>query len=431
MKRIFTVLISAAFACGVSALTINDVVIRQQWPWSGKVSIDFGIEGADSATHAVTVTAYNDSTLLGEIPAVALSGDTLIASNGWKHIEFDPAAVSFLKTQGLFSNFRVELAVGGDVLYLIIDLSKCAGEEGQITYVTRQALTNNEYGAWEPSPVQTNGVTVKDTVIWTDVTNQTVYATTKLVLRYIPAGFFQMGSPTNESYRWSEREKPHQVNLTKPFFAGVFPVTKAQWQLIMGSLPTNQNGSAEQSPVTTVTYDAVRGSTNAADNINWPLTTTNVTASSFIGMLRDFTGFGTFDLPTEAQWEYAGRAGVVNGILNGHDVTNATSDVNLGAVAWYQGNAVSVHQVGLREPNAWGLYDVQGNVCEWVLDWFEDDYTKEPAENPLGPVSGPTRISRGGGWATMAKDSRIARRGKDFPGIGNSNIGLRLFLNMP
>jgi uncharacterized repeat protein (TIGR02543 family) len=195
---------------------------------------------------------------------------------------------------------------------------------------------------------------------WTDE-----YKTTKLVLRRIEPGSFKM----NGSY---------DVTITKAFYCGVFEVTQKQYELVTGSKPSNFSG--DKLPVEKVSWNMVRGN---SDTYNWP-TIKTVDPNSFIGRIQARTGLN-FDLPTEAQWEYACRAGTIT--------TYYWGDSMDGAYAWYSGNSSSkTHIVGTRTPNEWGLYDMSGNVWEWCLDWYD------VISNSNGPDSGIYRILRGGGF---------------------------------
>ena len=216
---------------------------------------------------------------------------------------------------------------------------------------------------------------------WTDE-----YKTTKLVLRRIEPGKFKMGGE-------------YEVTLTKPFYCGVFEVTQKQYELVTGSNPSKFKG--DMRPVENVSYDHVRGKDEGA---KWP-TSSAVDASSFMGRLRARTGIDDFDLPTEAQWEYACRAGTKSRYDNGGD---SEEDLKkLGRFALNQkargrkesnadfarhepdgkgGYAENHTVVGSYLPNAWGLYDMHGNVWERCLDWWSD--LSGGATDPVGP-SGP------------------------------------------
>lgn len=209
------------------------------------------------------------------------------------------------------------------------------------------------------------------------------YKTTKILLRRIEPGTVKMGGT-----------KP--VTLTKPFYIGVFEITQKQYQLVTGSNPSSYKG--DMRPVEYVSWNDIRGNSST---YNWPNVTT-VDPSSFMGCLQSKTGLN-FDLPTESQWEYACRAGTTSDYNNG-----GSGDNDLKQLGRFSGNRTdgrggySEHTVvGSYSPNAWGLYDMHGNVYEWCLDWYAD-INSDPAADFLGAVSGSYRIRRGGTWAAAS-----------------------------
>ena len=265
---------------------------------------------------------------------------------------------------------------------------------------------------------------------WTDE-----YKTTKLVLRRIEAGTFTMGSPSDEIGRSdSEKEDKHSVVLTKPFYIGVFEVTQKQWELVMGINPSSYKG--EIRPVEYVSYNDIRGSSSGA---RWP-SSYEVDATSFMGKLRARTGLEAFDLPTEAQWEYACRAETTTALNSGMNLTNTSSDASMAAVGRYAYNRTdgkggySDHTaVGAYLPNAWGLYDMHGNVREWCLDWRTSTSSlgTSAATDPSGASSGTHREARGGCWEYEAWNCRSASRCGVTPSSRGKNLGLRLSMPLP
>jgi len=260
--------------------------------------------------------------------------------------------------------------------------------------------------------------------------------TTELWLRYIPAGTFTMGSPEDELGRWDE-ETQHKVTLTKPFYIGVFECTQKQWELVMGTRPSyfsNDDYYATR-PVEKVSYDMIRGATE--NGVNWPTTEYAVAESSFMGVLRVKTGL-TFDLPTEAQWEYACRAGTTKALNSNENLGDKKEDANMAEVGryWHNGGkdhspdcdtAAATAKVGSYLPNAWGLYDMHGNVFEWCLDWWDGSaYSPADATNPVGDATGSYRVLRGGNWDYKAGNCRSAVRSSNRPSVNYSNIGFRV-----
>jgi len=209
----------------------------------------------------------------------------------------------------------------------------------------------------------------------------------------ISAGSFQMGSFNGES-----REKPvHRVTLTKPFWMAKTEVTQAQWKQIMGNNPSRFKG--DQNPVEQVSW-------NDAMQFCKKLTEREQQAG------RLPKGW-IYTLPTEAQWEYACRAG-----------TTGKYAGNLDEMAWYKSNSGKTHPVGSKKPNAWGLYDMHGNVWEWCLDRY-GKYPSGSVTDPSGASSGSARVDRGGGWGRNASYCRSAFRGGNSPEYAGSRLGFR------
>jgi formylglycine-generating enzyme required for sulfatase activity len=268
---------------------------------------------------------------------------------------------------------------------------------------------------------------------WTDE-----YKTSRLVMRKIPAWTFTMGSPSNELGRFDD-EVQHSVTLTKPFYLGVFEVTQRQWELVMGSKPSHFNNLAYYAtrPVERVTYSMIRGSSSGA---GWPGSGA-VDAASFLGALRAKTGLPTFDLPTEAQWEYACRAGTTTSLNSGKNLTAETNCPHMDEVGryWHNGGSdnaqtgstdVATAKVGSYLPNDWGLYDMHGNVWEWCLDWYGD--YPGAVSDPAGAPPGASRVLRSGSWNYYgARDCRSANRTKHGPGYKSSSIGFRVARTLP
>ena len=237
--------------------------------------------------------------------------------------------------------------------------------------------------------------------------------TIELWLRKIPKGMFMMGSPENEVGHKAD-ETLHPVTLTHNYYMGVFECTQKQWELVMGNNPSKSKGDCR--PVEFISYDAIRGSSATAGG-GWPEHGHVVDASSFMGKLQAKTGL-LLDLPTEAQWEYACRAGTTAALNSGKNLASTKSDVNMEEVGRYgfnisdgKGGFMQHTKVGSYRPNAWGLYDMQGNVFEWCLDsWNGDDYGSEAVTDPVGQTTGQNRVTRGGHWRNGADYCRAANR---------------------
>jgi len=259
--------------------------------------------------------------------------------------------------------------------------------------------------------------------------NNDVCRTTELWLRLIPAGTFTMGSPPDERGRQGD-EETRLVTLSSPFYMGIFEVTQKQYLLVMGGTnPSREKGDAR--PVERVSYETLRGSSAGS---KWP-TDNEVDATSFFGRLREKTNLMA-DLPTEAQWEYACRAETLTALNNGNDLTAETQCPGMAELGRYAGNASDARwgysgrhtKAGMYQPNAWGLYDMHGNVREWCLDWH-GDYGTAPATDPRGTVSGNGRTQRGGDHSSPAATCRSAYRTKGYPYTTDDTLGFRICIH--
>ncbi len=243
--------------------------------------------------------------------------------------------------------------------------------------------------------------------------------TTELWLRRIPKGTFIMGSPTDElGHEYEERQ--HEETLTEDYYVGVFECTQKQYRLVMGRSSLEDNFDC--CPMCAVTYFMIRGS-SATAGAGWPEYGHAVDASSFMGKLQAKTG-KVFDLPTEAQWEYACRAGTTTAFNSGKNLTSIYQDPAMDEVGRYGYNAndgkggySAFTKVGCYLPNAWGLYDMHGNVWEWCLDLYE--YEDADPEEYI-------RILRGGSWCDRAVDCRASMRFYLYPSIGDYYKGFRI-----
>jgi formylglycine-generating enzyme required for sulfatase activity len=249
-----------------------------------------------------------------------------------------------------------------------------------------------------------------------DNLNNAIDKLTKLEMVSVAGGTFQMGCSSEQSGRDSDEkslsfskgkfhncdsdENPlHSVTLSS-FNISKYEITQAQWEIIMGSNPSDFKGS--NLPVENVSWDDVQ---------------------EFIRKLNAVTG-KNYRLPTEAEWEYAARGGNRS---RGYQYSGSNS---LSSVAWYANNSNSkTHPVGTKEPNELGIYDMSGNVWEWCSDW-KGSYSRSSQTNPTGPESGSYRVNRGGSWKSYASDCecRVVYRSSSLPEFRNKVIGFRLVL---
>ena len=290
------------------------------------------------------------------------------------------------------------------------------------------------------------------------------YKTSTLLMRKIMAKDVEwtMGSVA-ESGRNATRETRHKVMLDSNYYIGVYPVTQTQWEQVTGYNPSNFTTDRTMRPVEKVSYTDIREGKGTASTAASAASSSYYPAApngnSFLGLLRTRTGLD-FDLPSEAQWEFAARAGHGEGYWGDGSAmrikmsgNNTTTDVGLDLLGRYQYNGGKIGAnsgtdpaanceatngtaiVGFYLPNAWGLYDVHGNVWEWCLDWYEDNINAHggavnidpsaPAKT-LSGASGANRVNRGGGWIYAAGICRPAFRNYYTPTIRNYNIGFRV-----
>jgi formylglycine-generating enzyme required for sulfatase activity len=203
----------------------------------------------------------------------------------------------------------------------------------------------------------------------------------KLELVAIEAGSFIMGDDRGDA----EEQPAHKVTIGKPFYLGKFEVTQEQWEAVLDVNPSRFKDA--KLPVDRVSFEDCR---------------------AFVEKLNaQFAGAEvSFGIPSEAEWEYACRAGDTGQFCFGGD------EKKLGDFGWFEDNAAGrTHPVGEKNPNAWGLYDMHGNVWEWTADWYDDAYYRESPElNPTGPKNGVSRVLRGGSWSDPAIYCRPAYR---------------------
>ena len=214
----------------------------------------------------------------------------------------------------------------------------------------------------------------------------------------VEGGTFTMGATAEQESDAFDYEKPaHQVTLSD-YYIGKYEVTQEEWQAVMGKNPSYQ-----------------KGNNNPVENVSWN------DCQKFIKKLNQLTGL-KFALPTEAQWEYAARGGNKS---KGYKYSGSN---NIDDIAWYySNNGRKKHQVGTKQPNELGIYDMAGNVSEWCSDWY-GSYSSSSQTNPVGPSSGSNRVLRGGGWGDDARGCRVSYRDDFRPSYRLPYIGFRVVL---
>ncbi len=369
------ILIVLATGVGLWAVEVSVPIIpakvQQRYPWNGLVDIQLTnvmvdakvILSAKDMTTGQSLTVET-LTLAGELFTNGVS----VVTNESVHLVWD--AMTDVGGNAVIANARFFAAQKFDALYMVVDLSDGTSVT---TYPVSYLMSAPSSG-------------------WTDE-----YKTTKLVMRWIEPGTFREANIRD-------------VTLTKGYWMGVFEMTQRQYALVMGPGSNPSQLKGDMYPMMFISYNTIR------DSSSWPNDNT-VGTSSVLGKLRAKTG-RVFDLPTEAQWEYACRAGT----------TWDNSDV-MGWYGWYADNSdYTVHDVGLKLANPWGLYDMHGNVWEWCLDWT-GSLGSSAAMDPRGSASGSHRVLRGGGWCSSASSCRSTTRSGDYPSYGGNGFdfyGFRL-----
>lgn len=389
IKKLAAAIAVAGWTAVQAAVTVTNVTVQQRWPWNGKVDIDYEVvsDNADDSVFVYPLAKENDRNIA--IAPRTLSGDGV-----------DPAMVGARVKPGKHrmtwdmsvdeptlhsSSFTVTLHAVKGGMYLVVDLSEGPTAE---KYPIR-------YSDTPP-----------------DITSD-LCRTGELWLRLCLPGTFMMGSPSDEKGRqsngWDTRpdnslnyrtigfEDLHQVTLTKPFYIGVFEFTQRQYELIKGVKCTTSSGyTGDLRPACGVSWHSLRGFVAGEAYPEH----TQVDPDSFFGILRSKTGC-LFDLPTEAQWEYACRAGTSTPFNDGKEGAEAE---NIKKIARYSANyttevngyTYNYHTaVGQYQPNAWGLYDMHGNVREWCLDWYKESLGKSAVTDPVGPSKRDTYTYQG------------------------------------
>jgi formylglycine-generating enzyme required for sulfatase activity len=248
-------------------------------------------------------------------------------------------------------------------------------------------------------------------------------------MAYIPAGTFQMGSPLDEPGRVDNsyvKETLHTVTLTKGFYMSIYETTNAQYVAFLEAMNVGENGQAmvDGSDIRLASQRNMEWNGDSWVVIpgfeNHPVVYISWNAA------MAFADWAGGSLPTEAQWEYACRAGNQTAWYFG------SNESDLGDYAWYAGNSGNErHAVGGKLPNAWGLYDMHGNVEERCIDWFDIDLGSSPVVDPDYSLSSVSRVKRGGSYLSPAADTRSASRINALINIPNDGLGFRIVVNLP
>ena len=228
---------------------------------------------------------------------------------------------------------------------------------------------------------------------------ETITNSIGMELVLIPAGSFRMGGDKKLEQAEDHETPRHIVKISKTFYMGKYEVTQSQWSEIMNNNPSEFKDDIR--PVERVSWNDVQ---------------------EFIQKLNNKEETNKYRLPTEAEWEYAARADTESTYCFSGDIQI------LSQYAWYRKNSAGkTHPIGQLKPNAWGLYDVHGNIHEWCQDWFDRNYySQSPSNSPLGPSSGLAKVSRGGDWGSEDWYCRCASRSLNSPDRRSNRLGFRL-----
>ena len=407
MKKTSILVVAAMTAASLAAATVDSVSFTQDWPWSTDIKITYSLSGV-TAPVDITVETLDGDTAIPIATHNALKGDICgVANNGSHEILLDPVR-AFGKSRKAYSAFKVRLtasdstASADEVLYKIFDIVA-----GSCTDVKRKDLVNGKYGDYETdySKIAPNFTTsLDDVIIWTGVTNNIAYKTTHLVMRKINAAnkVWQSGDPDGTLTSKALVAPLCHVKLTYDYYIAVFETTVAQHARMnntastsVSALPRNGDG---------VNIDALYGHPTAADSQYLTVTSREHLTFPTNSYVRDVGGSTPlaklwsrtrnaghvyeFTLPTRAEWEFAARGGNDGVLYSGE----AQTLENVNKLAWHYGNSGGARQdVGTKLPNAYGLYDVLGNVIERVCSvgqfsagQSEAGTQEDPYVNPIG-----------------------------------------------
>ena len=352
----------------------------------------------DILTNHVSIGGQNIQNVIGDVNKLVSAGDHTIAwyaRRSWPDQRFDDPIVSVQLTASAADN-------PPDIMDIDLE-TKVVSYYASIDFLPDGALANDKY------------------------------RTSHLVMKKVHAAgkTFTMGSPTDENPNRLASEVQHPVSFTKDYYLAIYEMTRKQFALLgctvaatYGAQDTPYDGDdPDQTPIGRILYNNLRGSVD--DGIDWP--TTGSTVGGYLATMRSATGLA-LDLPTEAQWEFACRAGTTTAMYNGKPNAGTWGNSDCNDIAWYTGTSEQKpHAVGGKQPNDWGFYDMYGNVREWCLDWYAT-YGSTLAVDPQGPSSGTERVIRSSYYWDGSRGMRSAYRTSQYPRTADTTYGFRLCL---
>ncbi len=446
LRRQFTfagTLAAAMAAVAVPAVPSVDTVTMTQPGPTRLVNIDYTLSGADAVITLDIQTNANTSAGADDPGWTSIGGEAIGNATGevWKKVTNDGTTHQIKWRPDLswpdhiIANGGARAVVTAWSLdntpnYMVVDISAGAQQNTQKYYPAVEFLPGGLLG-------------------------NTDYRTSRLVMRKIMAKdvTWTMGSTTLEPYRDTD-ENTFRVSLTNNYYIGVFEITQSQWELVQTNRPApsyfTDLADRPMRPVEQVSYNEIRNVNYRTTSANWPA---DPDEASFLGILNRRTGLD-FELPSEAQWEFAARAGNGDtrwgeGSVVQDDNNNGARDTNLAKIGRYRHNGGYIGTAepaatcgatngtaiaGTYAPNDWGLYDMHGNVWEWCLDWYQSDITANggivniDTSDATKPLSGTAseRVVRSGTWGNSASLCRSASRHKYNPAQTLKQVGFRV-----